>query len=200
MIVVPETVIDALRRSHLLGLFFRLDTAIPMRVWLGINDIPAGIESVDPSNQETYLGGGILHEIPNLEAVLNGKADRAEFIISGIDPNSMAPFDMDEIDVRGKDFHVAITTLDDNYQPMSNLIPLMTGRGSFLTERSDAVTGTDNQTITLGLSVGFGITTRDRNSQVLWSPQHQKAMYPTDQFCDNTARLERGVAPAWPRY
>jgi hypothetical protein len=198
---VPDDVIAAMRGSHQLGIFFRLDIpGDPLRFWLGMNDIPAGIDGVDPTTQEVYLGGGILREIPNLEAVLNGVADRAEFQVSGIDPVLAARLDYESYDVRGRDFHVGITVLDDNCQPISAIIPLITGRGSFVTESREAVQGAQNATVTLGLNVGFGITTRDRQSQVLWSAPHHKALYPTDLFCDGTTRLERGATPTWPRF
>jgi hypothetical protein len=197
---VPDNVIEALRGSHELGIFLRLDTDDPMRVWLGINDIPAGIDSIDPSTSERYVGGGVLREVPSLEAVINGIADRADFQISGIDPATAAKVDFDALDVRGRDFHVGVTTLDEDHQPMSSIISLITGRASYLTEASPPVTGIDNPSVTMGLSVGFGITTRDRQSQVLWSPVHHKAEHPGDLLCDGVSRLERGVAPVWPRF
>ncbi|MGN6304824.1 MAG: hypothetical protein ACTHNH_08415 [Mesorhizobium sp.] len=198
---LPLNVIAALRGSHQLGIFFRLALEPePLRLWLGVNDIPAGIASVDPTTQETYLGGGILQDVPMLEAVLNGVADRAEFIISGVDPATMARWNLDDIKVRGKAFHVGITTLDDYYQPMSPIIPMTTGRASRITEAQPPVTGTDSPTVTLALSVGFGITTRDRTSQALWSSPHHKAAHPGDRFCDGTARMERGAPVTWPKF
>jgi len=193
-------VIDALRRSHNIGIFLRLATTEVLRVWLGVNDIPSGMDSVDPDTNQIYYGGGRLKDIPNLEAVINGIADRAEFRLSGIDPVTASKIEMDTWDVRGKAFHVGITTLDEKFQPMSSIIPMMTGRASFLTEGSPPVTGTANPTAWIGLSVGFGITTRARNSQALWSPPHHKSYHPTDLFCDNTARNERGAEPVWPRW
>lgn len=198
---VPDNVIEALRGSHRLGIFFYLDTAPePMRLWLGINDIPAGIDSVDPDTNQRYVGGGVLQDIPNLEAVINGVADRADFTLSGLDPAEVARTDLDAIDVRGKDFYVGITTLDDDHQPMSSIIPLITGRASYQTEHMPPVGPEDPITVTRGISVGFGITTRDRQSQALWSSVHHRAAHPDDAFCDGTSRLERGVSPSWPRF
>lgn len=198
--LLPDEVIEKLRGSHQLGIFLRLDTDPPVRLWLGINDIEAGIYSVDPTTQERYLGAGRLAGIPNLEAALNGVADRVEIQLSGVDPDTADLAEWDEVDVRGKAFHIAITTLDDHYQPMSAPIPVMTGRASFVSCKDVAVSGPVNNSVTISLSVGFGITTRDRSAMSLWSPAHQRALYPTDAFCDGVSRLERGVAPAWPRF
>lgn len=198
---VPENVINAMRGSHLLGIFLRIATVPPTRVWFGVNDIPAGINGIDPTTNELYIGGGWLRQIPNLEIILNGRAEQADFILSGIKPGDVAQVDFDQLalDIRGKEFHVGITVLDDNYQPISSIIPLITGNVSHPTESSPTVAGGQSQSVTLGLSVGFGPTTRDRSSQVLWSSPHHKARFPTDKFCDQTARLERGSNPSWPR-
>jgi hypothetical protein len=198
---VPDNVIEEMRGSHMLAIFLHIATTPPTRVWLGVNDIPAGIDSVDPTTKETYIGGGWLREIPNLEIVVNGRAERADFILSGIKPGDTAQVDFDELtaEIRGKAFRIGITTLDEYYQPMSSIIPLIYGKVSHPTESSPTVTGDESPSVTLGLSVGFGATTRDRASQVLWSTPHHKSKFPTDRFCDQTARLERGSNPTWPR-
>lgn len=195
---VPDDVIESMRGSHQLGIFFRMDTDPPLRLWMGVNDVPSGIEGVDPTTGETYLGGGRLQNIPYLEVLLNGAADRADFTLSGVDPDSAAIADTEIPPVRGKDVHVGITTLDEKFQPISSIIPLIKGTASYTSETSEPVTGTDSRTVTMGLSVGFGTTTRSRESASLWSHAHQLALHPTDDFCKGTARLARGVAPPFP--
>lgn len=199
---VPDHICEEMRGSHLLALFLHVATEPnPTRVWVGINNIPAGIDSVDPTTNEIYIGGGWLRGIPNMEILLNGRAERADFLLSGIPPGEVTQVDFDQLtlELRGKKFRVGITTLDQYYQPMSSILPLITGTVSHPTESSPTVTGQEAPSVTLGLSVGFGSTTRDRSSQVLWSTPHHKAKFPTDKFCDQTARLERGANPTWPR-
>ncbi len=53
---VPENVIAELRGSHQLGIFLHIATSPALHLWFGVNDIPAGIESIDPAGT-TYLGG-----------------------------------------------------------------------------------------------------------------------------------------------
>lgn len=201
MVAVPANVIEEMRHSHILGLFFHLAMTPPLRIWLGVNDVPAGMASVDPDTNQTYYGGGRLVDIPNLEAVLNGTADRVEFRLSQIDPVSAQKIVAEGWDIRGKAVYVGVTTLNqETYQPMSSIIPLITGRASYLTETSPIQGIEENRVAILGISVGFGITTRARTSQVLWSTAHHRRVYPTDAFCDGTARLERGSTPTWPRW
>ncbi|MER8959297.1 hypothetical protein [Mesorhizobium sp. M0701] len=196
---VPQAVLDTMATSHILGIFFRLDTEPGLHIWAGVNDIPAGFDSIDPAGT-VYLGGGRLLNIPTLEVLVNGQAGSVEFGLSGIDPDTALRV-LDELpDVRGKDLKIGFTTLDQYYQPNSDIIGLWTGTASHPTESSPAVSGAESPTTTLSLAVVSGTNTRSRAALSLWSMPHQKALYPTDRFCDNTARQARGVAPAWPNY
>ncbi|TIP07812.1 hypothetical protein [Mesorhizobium sp.] len=185
--------------SHQLAIFFRLDTDPGLHIWVGINDIPAGFDSIDPDGT-VYLGGGRLLNIPTLEVLVNGQSSSAEFGLSGIDPDTALKVIDNLPDVRGKDVKIGFTTLDKHYQPVTSIIALWTGTASHPTESSPLVPGTESPTTTISLAVVSGTNTRSRASQVLWSGPHQKALYPTDKGCDGTARLARGVAPAWPNY
>ncbi|QXZ79670.1 hypothetical protein [Rhizobium sp. L51/94] len=196
---VRDDIIAEMRGSHQLGIFLRMATAPALHLWLGVNDIPAGIDSIDPSGT-VYLGGGRLIGVPTLEVLVNGTADSVDFTVSGIDP-SAAQRMIDSIPtVRGAEVHMGLTTLDQYFQPMSSIIPIWQGTAAYLSEASSSVSGTDNQTLNLSLTVATGESTRSRASRSLWSSAMQKAIAPTDKFCDQTARIARGVQPAWPNY
>lgn len=196
---VPAAVIEAMRGSHILGIFLRINTNPALHIWMGVNDIPVGFDSID-GDGTVYLGGGRLVQVPTLEVLINGQADSVEFGISGIDP-ATAHRVIDQLpDVRGCDVHIGITTLDQYYQPMSAIIPLWLGTASHTVDGIQPVTGIEARTMNLSLAVLSGNGTRSRPALSMWSSSHQKALYPTDKFCDGTARLARGVAPAWPNY
>lgn len=196
---VPQAILDAMATSHMLGIFFRMDSDPALHIWMGVNDIPAGIDSLDEEGT-VYLGGGRLLNVPTLEVLVNGQAGSVEFGLSGIDPATAGKVIDEMPDVRGKDVKIGFTTLDEYYQPMGPIIALWTGTASHPSESSPAVAGGESPTTSISIAVVSGTNTRSRASQVLWSAPHQKAVYPTDKFCDGTARLARGVAPAWPNY
>lgn len=207
---VSVAVLDSMRTSHQLGIFMRLDTEPPLHIWMGVGDIPAGFDGVDPDGT-VYLGGGRLLNIPSLEVLCNGQSGSAVFGISGIDPatalevlDAMPP-------VRNKEVVIGLTTLDDYYQPNSSIIPVWIGRASHPKESSAPVAAGENPATTLALAVVTGDDTRSRPSSSLWSPAHQTALWrrffptpelqaanPRDRCCDQTPRLARGVAPVWP--
>lgn len=196
---IPANVVEALSQSHQLGIFVRLDTSPALHLWFGVNDIPAGIDGVDASGT-VYLGGGRLLGIPTLETLVNGTSDSVEFTLSGISPDTASKVVTSMPAVRGCRIQIGLTTLDDYYQPMTGIIPIWTGIASHVSENSPSVAGPENPTVTLQLAVVAGDNTRSRPSRSLWSAAQQKAISPTDRFCDNTSRNARGVYPVWPNY
>lgn len=196
---IPDGIIEEMRGSHQLGLFMRINTDPALHIWFGVNDIPAGFDSIDPDGT-VYLGGGRLLGIPTLEVLVNGTADSVEFTLSGIDP-ATADKTLESLPaVRGATVHMGLTTLDQYYQPMSAVLPIWAGTASHVSEASLAVPSDQSVSLTLSLAVVSGEATRSRAARSLWSAPHQKAISPTDRFCDGTARLARGVQPAWPNF
>lgn len=192
----PDAVIESMQGSHLLGIFLHVATEPPLHVWFGVEDIMAGIDSVDATGT-AYLGGGALIGVPTLEVLVNGQADRIELTISGIEPDTGAKI-VDTIPpVRGADVYMGLTTLNDYYQPMSSIVPVWNGTASHVAENSPPVRGMENPTLTLALAVASGETARSRPARSLWSSAHQKDISATDLFCDGTARLANGVDPTW---
>lgn len=209
---VPADVVAAMRGSHALGIFFNLDTDPGLHLWTGVNDMPAGIDGVDPDGT-VYLGGGQLLNVPTLQILINGKADDVEFGLSGVDPQTAQAI-IDELPpVRGKDLRIGLMVLDQYYQPIRDIIQVWTGVASHTSDGMAPVTGVDPRTMTLSLAVVSGSGTRSRPALVTWTPEHQTALWkqnfptpeeqaahPRDRFCDNVSRLARGVAPPWPDY
>lgn len=193
---VPDEVIDRLGSSHQLGIFLYVGTDPALHLYFGVNDIPANFDGIDPDGT-VYLGGGRLNGIPTLEVLVNGTADSVQFTMSGVDPTTGAKV-LDEIpEVRGADIILGMTTLDDYYQPMTSPIPIWSGMASHVSEASGTVGPKDQPTLELALSAVAGEATRSRAARVMWSSPHQKAISPTDKFCDETGRLARGVQPTW---
>lgn len=196
---VPAHITEEMRGSHQLGIFLRVDTDPALHLWFGINDIPANFDSIDPTGT-VYLGGGRLIGVPTLEILVNGTADSVEFTLSGLDPMTSAKM-LDSLPpVRGAAVQMGLTTLDRYFQPMSSIIPIWTGTASHTGEVSAPVEEGDSPSITLSLAVVAGEATRSRGARSVWSTPHQKAISPTDKFCDGVSRLARGVQPVWPNF
>ncbi len=199
MAYVPDNVIEALRGSHQLGLFLRIDTDPALHIWFGVNDVPIGFDSIDPAGI-VYMGGGRLIGLPSLEVLVNGTSDAVDFTISGVDPATGSKM-LDSIPpVRGKTVQIGLTTLDQYHQPMSSIIPIWSGIASHPKEAGSYGQGDESGTLALSLAVVTGENTRSRPSRSLWSDAMQKSLHPTDRFCEGVARMARGIQPVWPRY
>lgn len=193
----PSDIIEETRGSHQLGIFLRIGTTPPLHMWFGVNDIPARYDSIDPEGT-VYMGGGKLVGIPTLEILVNGTADSVDFTLSGIDPvTGSKALDSLPSDLRGAPVQLGFTTLDQYYQPMSAILPVWTGTASHPGEQSPARASGEKATLNLSLAVVSGEATRSRAARTFWSSAHQKAISPTDKFCDGTSRLARGVQPTW---
>ena len=208
---VPDMIIEAMRGSHQLGIFLRIDTDPALHLYFGVNDIPIGFDSVDPDGT-VYLGGGRLIGVPSLEVLVNGTSDAVDFTISGIDPETSSRM-LDSIPpVRGKLVQLGLTTLDQYYQPMTSIIPIWTGVASHPKEAKPPIEEGQSPTLSLSLAVVAGENMRSRKSSSLWSEPQQfevsralragkpSASLPDDKFCSQTGRLARGVQPPWPIY
>ncbi|MBX4870574.1 hypothetical protein HJA85_27005 [Rhizobium bangladeshense] len=194
---VPANVVEEMRGSHQLGVFLRIDTEPALHMWFGVNDVPIGFDGIDPDGT-VYLGGGRLIGVPSLEVLVNGTSDAVDFSVSGIDPATGAAM-LDSIPaVRGKMVQIGLTTLDQYYQPMSQIIPIWTGLASHPKESRPPIREGETATLSLSLAVVAGENTRSRPSKALWSDAMQRSLYPTDAFCNGTGRLARGIQPKWP--
>jgi|GEM_PF-638848 len=194
---VPPAVIEALRTDSQLAVFLRVDTDPALHLYFGVNDIPIGFDSIDPTGT-TYLGGGRLNGIPALQTLVNGSSAAIDFTLSGIDPATGAKMIDSLPAVRGALVQVGMTTLDQYYQPMTQIIPIWTGVASHIKELRSPARAGETQTISISLATVAGENTRSRAAKVLWSDAMQKSLYPTDDFCKETGRMARGIQPQWP--
>jgi hypothetical protein len=196
---VPPAVIQALQTDSQLAIFLRVDTDPALHLYFGANEIEVGIDSID-ANGTVYQGGGRLNGIPSLEVLVNGTSDAVDFTLSGIDPATGAAM-LDSLPaVRGKRVQLGITTLDQDHQPMTAIIPIWNGTASHLKDAMAPVQAGEAATISLSLAVVTGENTRSRPSRSLWSDAMQRSLYPTDDFCKRTGAMARGIQPIWPRY
>jgi hypothetical protein len=198
---VSGTVVSALRQSVNLGIFFRLATTpAALRLCLGVNDVPIGIESVDPDGS-VYVGAGRLIGIPQLEVLLNGLADRIEFYVDGVSNDDLVNLAPAAASVKGKAVTVGIATLDKRFQPTTNIIPLWSGFADFWSmQRKVQPIGETNPSQMIALSVGTGDLARSRSRRSYWTSAQQKAVSATDEFCDRVARYSSTYEVTWPRF
>lgn len=200
MAYVSSSVVAALRGSVNLGVFWRLGTNPALHLWMGVNDVPIGIPSLD-GNGTVYIGAGRLLGIPELELLINGVADKIEFGLSGVTAEHLALVEAGAPAVRGALCTVGFAPLDSRYQPMTQIIPLWCGSADYWAmEQQPATKPTDPPTRTIMLSVGAGDTTRAVPKLLSFTPAYQKLVSATDEFCSRVSRYVQSYQVSWPRF
>ena len=201
---ISESTLQHLRGDVRLGVFFQLDTDPALHVWMGASDIrmgdPFGVVSVDPRGTR-FLGGGRLLNIPDLEMLINGIADRIELQLSGVTPEFLAQLDEEAPPVSGVEAHIGIAPLDERWQPLTPIIPIWTGAADYWRMSSMAPDDPTKPRVNgVVLSMGSGDLTRARASRLTWTDEAQRDISPTDAFCNRVGRYLTGLLIAWPRY
>jgi hypothetical protein len=184
-----------------LGVFFYLGLSpTPLRLWCGVNDVPLGIPSVDPAGS-VYLGAGQLMNVPELELLINGIADRVDFYLSGTDPTFVKTLAPAASSVLGAPTIVGVAPLDVRYQPQTPIIGVWTGAADLM--KMSARPGADptapgTQTVTV--SCGTGDTSRARPRLTAFSQSQQHLISPTDNFFSQIVRYVQQFVVSWPNY
>lgn len=180
------------------AVFFRLDTDPPLRLWCGINDIPIQLTNVDAGGA-VYLGAGRLLNVPDLEVLINGIADRVEFYLPGVSVENSNRVAAGAPAIQGAAVHVGLATLDDRYQPTTEITPVWYGLADLWAMKQPKSSDPSQPPArTLVLSVGSGRTGRARARRAAYTSVQQKLLYPDDKFCDFVSRYTTLYEVKWP--
>jgi hypothetical protein len=194
----------ALFRANLnLGIFFRLDAPTAggiLRLWLGVSQVRMKMTGVE-TTAEIYYGAGRLQSVPDLEVIINGGASRLDLTLEGVSDEAQAQIDADPPDVMGRKLHIGMAAFDSTWQPtIMDILPLEHAIADYWNMSGSIATGSKQQTRTLSLSASVGETGRSRPRRVTYTQAQQQFVYPTDDFCVNVARYDRGFSLSWPRF
>lgn len=186
--------------SMRMGIFWRLDTDPPAHLWMGPYDVKAGIQSVDPDGT-VYMGAGRLMDIPDLEQLVNGVADRVEFHLSGAQQDVFQQLLTNMPVIKGKKCVVGVAPMSDRYQILTKIIPIWTGIADFWVAGEKPTSGIEKNTVrTVSVSVGSGSTNRSRNKVLTWTDAEHRISHPNDGFFSRVARYTGQYIVTWPRF
>lgn len=174
---------------------FRIETDEPAMFWTGHGDLLLPPDSVIPGPApEIALGGGTLVSIPDLELLLNGRAQRLEIAVSGVDEATLVFAQEEAPQVPGAPVYIGRVEFDEDWQQA--LVEWEwsgEGRGLFVAGED----GSDGRTRTITLRVGAGDTTRSRAPYAFFTDADQRRDYPTDAFFSNIGRINAGTSRRW---
>lgn len=173
-------------------LLLRVATEPVARVCSGAAPIIIPADSIE-NTPAKYLGGGTLVEIPELEQVINGTAQRISITVSGVSPQAVKLFTEEAESLKGAPVHIGIAYQDDDWQITEV---------EWLAElRCDFPTASGTRTSrSVSISIGSSDTDRSKAPANWWTPAGQRKISPTDRVCDNvpgyTALTSRRFGPS----
>jgi hypothetical protein len=181
-----------------LAIFFRLATDPVVRLWSGPGDFQIPSDGIEPGGA-IYKGVGTLQGLPQLQALVNGVAERVTFGLSGVDADVMEMADSESQIVRNKTVNVGIAPLDANLQIIGTVAWLRSYEADVLAvDRTSDKDGKAQRTVSL--SVGSAFTGRRRPPIANFTDADQKRRSPDDRFCERTPLYSQGVLKTWPRF
>lgn len=191
----------AFRGRFNIGLFFRLNSNPPLHLWWGVSDVEATMDAMDVAGTK-YLGGGLLVDVPDgIEVLVNGIADRADWVLSGIPDYLTANLVANAPNVIGCRVDFGIASLDERWQPQSDIVSLWAGTSDFWSEEQPLQKDPSKpKTRRLTLATFAGDISRALQPASTWTDLDQLALSPTDKFCERVPINYQGRIIRWPRY
>jgi hypothetical protein len=173
---------------------FRLATDEPAIFWTGAGDLYLDADDVLPE-PVLALGSGELLDLPDLEALINGVAQRVEIRVSGVSPETLR-FAQEEADqVTGAAVHIGRIEFDEEWQIAGPVVWEWQGEAQKLTVGSDPAG--EGRTRTITLHVAAGDKTRARAPFAFFTDADQRREYPTDAFFDHVGAINAGTSRRW---
>ncbi|ADL00704.1 hypothetical protein [Brevundimonas subvibrioides] len=178
------------------SLFFYMEAASgPVRAWLGVGDYPLPADDVDTVGG-TYLGIGLVGDIPALSQLVGGLAERVQFTLNGADEQTLSLADGSAEEVRNAPVHVGIVFFGTDWQAVDPVAWLWNGTADV--PAVDRQASEEQITRRVSLSVGSAFTDRTRPQLSYYTDADQRRRSPTDTFCTRVSRYTVESTITWP--
>lgn len=169
-----------------------------VRAWGGLGDYTLPADEVDEEGG-TYLGIGLLAQVPAVRQLVGGVAERVDFVLNGVDPVTFGLADENASTVRSAPVHVGIVFFDQDWQPADPVAWLWEGTADTpgVDRDADPEGGIVRR---VSLSVGTVFTDRTRPQPGFYTDADQRRRSPDDSFCSRVAGYSFESTVTWPRF
>lgn len=177
----------------------RLDTDPVVRLWAGaVRDLSIPADPVEDVDGAVYQSMGLLTDIPVINQLLNGDAERVSFGISGVGVTAevAALASADAAAIRSARVNLGVMFFDANWSRGTPVLWPWEGESDSLTVEWDGSGQSAQRTISL--SVGSIMTGRRRPYNALWTDADQQRRSPGDLFFDHIRLYDEGSEKSWP--
>lgn len=164
----------------------RIGTDPVARICSGVAPMIISSDPVD-GQAYRYLGGGKLVEVPELEQVINGTAQRISVTVNGVSAATVALFRDESDSLKGASVWIGAATQDDDYQ-ITDVEWLAELRCDF--PSADVSYASRS----ISISIGSSDTDRSKAPVAFWTPADQARKSPTDRFFDYVPSISDGTS------
>lgn len=172
---------------------FRIETDTPAMLWTGHGDLLLPADGLVLDEPALALGGGGLIDVPDLEQLINGVAQRLEITLSGVNDAALVYAQEEAAQVPGAPVWIGRVEFDEEWQTASVEWEWQgEGRGLFV-NRTDG----DPPTRHVVLKVASGDTTRSRAPVSFFTDADQRRKHPTDAFFSHVGQINAGTSRRW---
>lgn len=188
--------------SQRIGIFFYLATTPAVRIWMGVGKMEPGVNAIDLTGQ-TYNGFGELVDVPVIRTLVNGAAERMEFLLSGVSQQVLDLAADDAEEVKNKEGALGFALMDDAWQLIGPIHWVRHFVADFLSLRQAVKEEPEGAVIrTVMLSVGTQATNRRQPPISFFTDQDQQRRggSPVDKFCERAGLYRQEVTKVWPDF
>ncbi|MET4197291.1 hypothetical protein ABIA95_000168 [Bradyrhizobium sp. LA8.1] len=182
-----------------IGVFFQLQVdPDPVRLWLGFGNIRPGVNVYDPDGA-LYKGLGELQNVPAIKQLMNGAAERVEFVVSGVsgDLQEIASGN-DAEEVKGRPALVGFALMGADWSMIGPVHWCAYYVADYMGGSLSVDDQSSQQISQISLSCGTRFTGRRRPAFAYWSDPDQQARFPGDKFCSIAKSYAHGFNKTWP--
>lgn len=176
--------------SYRRSILFRLAADPIARFWSGHADLDVAGGLIDPDGAR-YIGAGALLDVPALKALVNGAADRLDFVISGVSAYTLRLAQEDAASVRNALVLIGEQSFDADWQNVGPPIWVWRGLADVLTV--DSAESDRGRQRTIKLSVRSGDTRRSDPQPAYFTDADQRRRSPADAICSHVSKISQGV-------
>lgn len=166
---------------------FELQSDPPAYLWTGHGFLDVEIDS----ETRRFLGAAHILTVPDLRQLINGIAERIEFSLSGVSPETVRLAQEDRASIELADARIGRINFDQEWQQDGDVEWLWHGFSDIITTGSAPSENGRNRTITLGLA---SADTRRSNPQIaFFTDADQRKRSAGDAFFSHVGQINMGV-------
>lgn len=174
---------------------FALFTSEPALFWTGHGELDLPADAIFPTPVVVPGGGGLVN-LPELEQLINGTAQRVEVRLSGVSEEAVRLAVEETPDIYGAPAFIGRVQFDEAWKVAGPVAWEWTGEGRGLIISGDDA-GAQGRSRTITLKLAAGDTTRSRARMAFFTDADQRRDFPDDDFFSHVAGINAGTSRRW---